>query len=87
MLLSQFYFKFIFSCNKHLSCTYSYMLLFPIFPEAWKSFGIRVEGCLLTCEGAEACEVCKDEPNEHHGARYLTPFSKEHPHFEVLHFK
>ena len=46
--------------------------------------GIRVEGCLLTCEGADACVVCKDEPRQHHGARYLTQFSKEHPHFEVI---
>ena len=47
--------------------------------------GIRVEGCLLTCEGAEACPTCKDDPAEYHGARYLTPFTPEHPHFEVLH--
>lgn len=46
--------------------------------------GIRVEGCLLTCEGAETCPTCKDDPTEYHGARYLTPFSPEHPHFEVL---
>ena len=46
--------------------------------------GIRVEGCLLTCEGAEVCPTCKDDPTEYHGARYLTPFSPEHPHFEVL---
>lgn len=59
-------------------------LVLLIFREAWISMGIRVEGCLLTCEGAEACKVCKDEPHEHHGARYLTAFSEEHPHFEVL---
>ena len=47
--------------------------------------GITVEGCLLTCEGAEACPTCKDDPAEYHGARYLTPFTPEHPHFEVLH--
>ena len=47
--------------------------------------GIRVEGCLLTCEGAEACPTCKDDPAEYHGARYLTPFSPEHSRFEVLH--
>ncbi|XP_078372242.1 uncharacterized protein LOC144655919 isoform X2 [Oculina patagonica] len=56
----------------------------PIGEKAWQSMGIRVEGCLLTCEGAEACPTCKDDPTECHGARYLTPFSPEHPHFEVL---
>ena len=50
--------------------------------------GIRVEGCLLTCEGADACVACKKyrSTSPDHGARYLTQFSKEHPHFEVIHF-
>ncbi|KAJ7390558.1 hypothetical protein OS493_024596 [Desmophyllum pertusum] len=56
----------------------------PTGKEAWQSMGIRIEGCLLTCEGAEACPTCKNDPTDYHGARYLTPFSPEYPHFEVL---
>jgi len=58
--------------------------IFPTGPKAWQSQGIRVQGCLLTCEGSEYCSTCKDDPAEYHGARYRFPFSPENPHFEVL---
>ncbi|XP_078372504.1 uncharacterized protein LOC144656151 isoform X2 [Oculina patagonica] len=57
---------------------------FPTGPKAWQSQGIRIEGCLLICEGSECCSTCKDDPSDNHGARYLFPFSPETPHFEVL---
>lgn len=56
----------------------------PTGPKAWQSQGIRVQGCLLTCEGSLFCSTCKDDPAEYHGARYIFPFSPETPHFEVL---
>ncbi|XP_078372507.1 uncharacterized protein LOC144656151 isoform X5 [Oculina patagonica] len=57
---------------------------FPTGPKAWQSKGIRIEECLLICEGSEYCSTCKDDPSDNHGARYLFPFSPESPHFEVL---
>lgn len=53
------------------------------FLQAWQSQGIRIEGCLLVCEGGNFCETCEGESEECHGARYLVPFSPEFPHFEV----
>ena len=52
-----------------------------IYFEAWKvQEGIRIEGSLLTCEGG----TMNCGPGKHfHGARYLTPFSPDFPHFEV----
>ncbi|KAJ7393952.1 hypothetical protein OS493_003621 [Desmophyllum pertusum] len=58
--------------------------MLPTGPMAWESKGIRVEGCLLACEGGTFCTTCKGESEECHGARYLIPFSPEFPHFEVL---
>ncbi|XP_068736972.1 uncharacterized protein [Montipora capricornis] len=59
--------------------------ILPTGPQAWVSRGISVEECLLTCEGAKLCDLCKPEkPWKYHGARYLIPFSLEFPHFEVL---
>ncbi|KAJ7393955.1 hypothetical protein OS493_003624 [Desmophyllum pertusum] len=58
--------------------------ILPTGPSAWESKGIRVEGCLLACEGGTFCTTCKVESEEDHGARYLVPFSPEFPHFEVL---
>ena len=53
--------------------------------QAWDSKGISVEECLLTCEGAKLCDLCKPEnPWKYHGARYIIPFSLEFPHFEVI---
>lgn len=44
-----------------------------------------MEECLLTCEGAKLCDLCKpDHPWKYHGARYLIPFSIEFNHFEVI---
>ena len=54
--------------------------------KAWKSEGVRIEDSLLTYEGIEFCQTCKDQPavsQRNHGARYLVPFSPECPHFEV----
>lgn len=50
--------------------------------------GLKVKGCLLMYDGATSCEVCTGSPQSatsllHHGARYIIPFSKEFPHFEV----
>jgi len=50
--------------------------------------GVKVKDCLLLYEGAERCEVCKASPQTtalplHHGARYVIPFSRDFPHFEV----
>ena len=50
--------------------------------------GLKVEGCLLTYDGAKSCEVCTSSPQSttsllHHGARYIIPFTEEFPHFEV----
>jgi len=57
----------------------------PTGPQAWESRGISVEECLLTCEGAKLCDLCKPEhPWKYHGARYIIPFSIEFNHFEVL---
>jgi len=55
-------------------------------PEAWQLHaGIRVEGPLLTCVGMAKCSECNRRPSKQHwpGARYLTAFSPEFPHFEV----
>ena len=53
--------------------------------QAWDGRGISVEECLLTCEGAKLCDLCKPEnPWKYHGARYIIPFSLEFPHFEVM---
>ena len=52
--------------------------------EAWNVHpGIRIEGNHLTCEDVTRCPECS--PGEDHwpGARYLTRFTKEFPHFEV----
>ena len=44
-----------------------------------------MEECLLTCEGAKLCDLCKPEnPWKYHGARYIIPFSLEFNHFEVI---
>ena len=45
-----------------------------------------MEECLLICEGAELCDLCKkaEVPWKYHGARYTRPFSLEFPHFEVI---
>ena len=44
-----------------------------------------MEECLLTCEGAKLCDLCKPEhPWKYHGARYIIPFSIEFNHFEVI---
>ena len=44
-----------------------------------------MEECLLTCEGAKLCDLCKPEnPWKYHGARYIIPFSLEFNHFEVF---
>ncbi|XP_044172678.1 uncharacterized protein LOC114966353 [Acropora millepora] len=57
----------------------------PTGPQAWDSKGISVEECLLTCEGAKLCDLCKPGTTwNYHGARYIIPFSLEFPHFEVL---
>lgn len=50
--------------------------------------GVKVNDCLLLYEGAKSCEVCKASPQTtasplHHGARYVIPFSRDFPHFEV----
>ncbi|XP_068737190.1 uncharacterized protein [Montipora capricornis] len=59
--------------------------ILPTGPQAWVSRGISVEECLLTCEEAKLCDLCKPEkPWKFHGARYLIPFSLKFPHFEVL---
>jgi len=42
--------------------------------------GIRREGSLLTCEGAETCHPTR---NHYHGARYCLCLSPEMPHFDV----
>jgi len=56
--------------------------------KAWHSMGIKVKDCLLLYEGAKSCEICEASPQSttsimHHGARYIIPFSKKFPHFEV----
>ncbi|CAH3165027.1 unnamed protein product, partial [Porites evermanni] len=58
--------------------------VFPTGPKAWQSQGIRIQGCLLICEGSEFCSTCKDDPAKYHGARYIFPFSPDCSHFEVL---
>ncbi|CAH3032231.1 unnamed protein product, partial [Porites lobata] len=58
--------------------------VFTTGPKAWQSQGIRIQGCLLICEGSEFCSTCKDDPKKYHGARYIFPFSPDCPHFEVL---
>ncbi|XP_078356168.1 uncharacterized protein LOC144640972 isoform X2 [Oculina patagonica] len=62
----------------------SEQVMLPTGPKAWQSQGVRIEDCLLVCEGGNFCSVCKGESDECHGARYLVPFSRELPHFEVL---
>ncbi|XP_073258533.1 uncharacterized protein [Porites lutea] len=58
---------------------------FPAGPKAWKSRGIRIQGCLLTYEGSQFCSTCRDNFSAPiHGARYMFPFSPDSPHFEVL---
>ena len=52
--------------------------------EAWNVHpGIRIQGYHLTCDEVTRCPECG--PGEGHwpGARYLTRFTKEFPHFEV----
>lgn len=56
--------------------------------QAWHSMGVKVKDCLLLYEGVKSCEVCETSPQStasllHHGARYVIPFSKDFPHFEV----
>lgn len=63
--------------------------ILPTGQKAWHSMGVKVKDCLLLYEGAKSCEVCKASPQVttsllHHGARYVIPFSKDFPHFEVL---
>ena len=50
--------------------------------------GVKVKDCLLLYEGAKSCEVWEASPQSttsllHHGARYVIPFCKDFPHFEV----
>lgn len=53
--------------------------------KAWDSSGITVDGCRLTYQGKEICDICKGNvPVIYHGARYRVPFSREYPYFEVL---
>ncbi|PFX18291.1 Short transient receptor potential channel 4 [Stylophora pistillata] len=59
----------------------------PTGPKAWKSEGIRIEHYILMYEGVNVCKTCKDHPTasqKNHGARYLVPFTREFPKFEVL---
>jgi len=53
---------------------------------AWQSLGIGIENCLLTYEGPVSCTLCDTSktPTEYHGARCLTPFTRENPRLEVL---
>ena len=57
--------------------------------QAWQSIGLKVKDCLLMYEGTKHCESCSGCPQSstarlHHGARYVVPFSKKFPQFEVL---
>lgn len=59
-------------------------IICPAGPEAWNVHpGIRIEGNHLTCKDETRCPECS--PGEDHwpGARYLTRFTKEFPHFEI----
>jgi len=59
-------------------------IMCPAGPEAWNVHpGIRIQGYHLTCDEVTRCPECG--PGEGHwpGARYLTRFTKEFPHFEV----
>ncbi|KAL9984516.1 hypothetical protein ACROYT_G006819 [Oculina patagonica] len=63
--------------------------ILPTGQKAWHSMGLKVKGCLLIYDGANSCKVCTSSPQSttsllHHGAKYIIPFSKEFPHFEVL---
>ena len=53
--------------------------------EAWNVHpGIRIEGNHLICEDVTPCPECSHSVKYHWpGARYLTRFTKEFPHFEV----
>lgn len=71
------------------TCFYCCALFFSFTSlQAWHSMGIKVKDCLLLYEGANSCEICKASPQSttslmHHGARYIIPFTKKFPHFEV----
>lgn len=61
----------------------------PTGSKAWQSIGLKVKDCLLMYEGTKHCESCSGCPQSstarlHHGARYVVPFSKKFPQFEVL---
>lgn len=61
----------------------------PAGPKAWQSMGLKVDDCLLVYEGPKPCTTCRANRQSpltplYHGARYLVPFTKTLPKFEVL---